>query len=96
MSKYKQYLKENNLSYCTLYPNVSDIFPLELKVNSFVACCNLGKLLEIDHIHIQEQHWKGISASFKASDLCFCFQESILLIPSWDGVSNSHQKLNLS
>lgn len=96
MNSYTQYLKTNNLPYCTLYPNVSDTFPIELKVNSFVTCCRLDKLQEVEYLHIQEEYWATISNTFKASDLCFCFKEAILLIQSWEGISDDYQKLNLT
>ena len=96
MSKYKQYLKEENLPYCTLYPNVSNFFPLNLNISSFIAFSRLGKLLEIDSLQIKEQHWKEINSFFKASDFCFCYKEAIILIQSWYETSDSYQKLNLS
>ncbi|MCH2045008.1 MAG: hypothetical protein MK212_12900 [Saprospiraceae bacterium] len=96
MNRYKQYLKKKNLAYCTLYPNVSNLFPLNLSPNSLVNCCKLGQLLETNLIYIEDRYWKEILSTFKVSDLCFCFEEATILIPSWDGISNSYQKLNLN
>ena len=96
MNTFKQHLIKNNLSYCTLYPNISNVFPLELNVSDFVTCCSLKELSDITDLHIQDQHWKEIKATFDQSSICFCFKESILLIRSWDGISDSYQKLNLT
>lgn len=96
MNKYKIYLTEKNLSHCTLYPNVSNVFPIDLNSSSFVHFCKLGQLLKTDSINVEPRYWNEIISTFKASDLCFCFKEAIILIQSWDDASDSYQKLNLN
>ena len=94
-NSYKQYLEEIDAAYCTLYPNVGDIFPLELKVSSLLDCCKLGSLRDKQKLQIEERHRNGMLESFKEDDLCFCFQEGVILIKTWDGVSDPYQTLDV-
>lgn len=70
MNSYLQYLHREKLSYCTLYPNVSDHFPLELDPLGISHICLLKDLDKDAHIVVKTTTLAALKASFAPNDLC--------------------------
>ncbi|MCP4442263.1 MAG: hypothetical protein GY810_25425 [Aureispira sp.] len=76
MNHYLQYLRKEKRSHCTLYPNVSDHFPLELSPKGISHICLLKDLKKDPDVTIDADILTKLENSFAPNDLC-------IITPDW-------------
>lgn len=84
MNHYLQYLHKEKLSYCTLYPNVSDHFPLDLSSSGISHIICLKDLKNAPNVLVQPHILADLEASFAPNDLCIFTLDWTVLIPIED------------